>query len=151
MDMCTHLQLVLPCRIACSGLCVQLQETCCPALHVCSRMLCTDAGSPMLIEIPSALLKQGSHHFLLQSHLDGGLMSLEPHSRQGLQRHRVKIIMAEGDLSCRTCTICLGVSCSNSVSSCNPLQPHEYHQQQGKSICLVLDCTAQSMVTWLWT
>ena len=47
----------------------------------------------MLIEIPSALLKLPCHHFSLQSHLAGGLMPFELHSRQRLQRHRE--IMAE--------------------------------------------------------
>ena len=68
-------------------------------LHVCSCMLGTDAGSPMLIEIPSALLNLPCHHFMLQSHLAGGLMPFELHSRHGLQRHRVQKIMAEFDLT----------------------------------------------------
>ena len=68
-------------------------------LHICSRMLCRDAGSPMLIKHPSALLKLPFHHLSLQSHLAGGLMPSELHSRNGLQRHRVKIVMAEFDLN----------------------------------------------------
>ena len=46
---------------------MQLQEKRCPMLHVCSLILGTDAGSPMLIEIPSALQR---HRVKFMAELD---------------------------------------------------------------------------------